>query len=308
MEHNLTKKSCSTSLIIGRLTIFKEKMPVPALETTYPNRRIFITGGGSGLGKSLALLAAEKGWSIGLTDVHEEALRQTATELSLWNIPVYTYCFDVADKACYSRHFQDFVSTTGGIDVIINNAGVGDGSPFADYSLENWEWIIGINQMGVLYGCHWAVQQMKKQGLGCIINIASAAAIAQLPEMSMYNMTKSAVRSLSETLYAELKPQGIHVLCVMPTFFQTNIMQYARGGDEARERGEKMVSQSSLTAKIMAEKIWQAAEKKQPYLVYPTDAQRVFRLSRWFPEFFLRAKAWLYARPQWQDRLLKKGR
>lgn len=277
-----------------------------ALEKEYPGKRIFITGAGSGLGRSLSVYAAKKGWTVGVTDLNASALAETVKLLESHAVQVYSYVFDVGDRMMFEKSFEQFTAAAGGIDVMVNNAGVGDGSAFTDYSLDNWEWMIRINQMGVLYGCHFAARKMKQQGSGCIVNIASAAAIAQLPEMSMYNMTKSAVRSLSETLYAELKPGGIHVLCVMPTFFRTQIMQHARGGDKALKRGHQLVSQSPVSAEEMAAKIWESAEKREPYLIYPSDARRVFRLSRWFPVLFLRVKAWIYARPEWQERLLYK--
>jgi NADP-dependent 3-hydroxy acid dehydrogenase YdfG len=104
----------------------------------------------------------------------------------------------------YEKAANDFLQQAGGIDLLFNNAGVGDGGAIGEYSLENWEWMTGINQMSVVYGCHYFVPAFKKQRSGHILNTASFAAITCAPTMGAYNMTKAAVVAISETLYGEL--------------------------------------------------------------------------------------------------------
>jgi short-subunit dehydrogenase len=106
--------------------------------------------------------------------------------------------------------------------------------------------------------------------------------------MAPYNMSKAAVRSFSETLYAELGPEGIDVSVVMPTFFKTNIMQHSRTGGEEKEVGEMMMAVSELEADKVAQYILKKAGKKRPYIILPAQARWLWRLKRWIPESFLK--------------------
>ncbi|MGB1217958.1 MAG: SDR family NAD(P)-dependent oxidoreductase, partial [Saprospiraceae bacterium] len=174
----------------------------------------------------------------------------------------------------------------GGIDLLVNNAGVGDGGAFHEYSLENWDWMIGINQMGVLYGCHYFVPVMQKQKGGQIINIASAAGFANAPRMSPYNVTKAAVISLSESLYYELDPLGIGVSVVMPTFIRTDIMQFARGTDDAVRRGRKFLEKTKLGPNDAVLEMLTKAGKGKLHIVLPKEARQSHWMKRIFPRFF----------------------
>src|SRR5690606_27331109 len=101
-----------------------------------------------------------------------------------------------------------------------------------EVSLEDWRWITGINLWGVVHGCHTFVPWMKRRKRGWIINVASTAGIASLPEMAPYNVGKAGVISLTETLYAELAPYGVNVTVLCPTYFQTNLMQRFRSSSK----------------------------------------------------------------------------
>ena len=169
----------------------------------HPGKRAFITGAGSGLGRALCLKLAKDNWTIGITDIKKTGLLETSKLIKQAGGKAYTYQFDVSDKVAYKKAFDHFVLKAGGLDIIINNAGVGDSGSFGEYDLENWDWITGVNLLATVYGSHFATPVLKKQGSGHIISIASAAGFANMPDMSMYNATKAAVISLMETLYAE---------------------------------------------------------------------------------------------------------
>ncbi len=252
----------------------------------YPSKRAFITGAGSGLGKEMSLLLAKDGWTIGITDINESDLQKVSDEIEKVGGKALTYLFDVSDDAKYEEVAEDFLSKTQGIDLLINNAGVGDSGKLNEYSLENWKWMIGINQMGVLYGCHFFVPAMKKQKSGYIINIASAAAFASSPRMGAYNMTKAAVRSLSETLAVELHSDNIGISVVMPTFIRTNIMQHARGNDDARKGGNEMLERSKVTALAASTQILKRAGKGEFNIVFPGDAKFYYLFKRFMPNTF----------------------
>lgn len=253
------------------------------LSEMYPKRRAFITGAGSGLGEALALALASDGWTLGITDMNQSRLDAIASKIEGMGAKAFPFVFDVADKAAFGKAAKDFIHYVG-IDVLINNAGVGDGGWFDEYSLEAWEWILGINQMGVIYGCHYFVPTLKAQQSGTIINIASAASFANLPKMSAYNVSKAAVRSLSDTLHAELKPSGIHVAVVMPTFFQTNIMEQAKGSEEAKAEAALMIKRSNLKPDAVAAIILSDAAKGKQYIHGTRQSKMVHWFSRMFPQ------------------------
>ena len=277
-------------------------MPLLTLSRRYAQRRAFITGAGSGLGRALALILAADGWSLGLTDISQEALSETSTLVTGYGVRTYSYCYDVADKFAYKSAFDDFISHTSGIDLLINNAGVGDGGVFGEYDLANWDWIVSINQMGVIYGTHYAVPNMRKQRSGHIINIASAAGYATLANMSMYSVPKAAVIAFSESIYAELRPAGIHVSVAMPTFFRTNIMQHGRGNDQAMSLGDAMLQRSHIMPEEVAMKILTQAGSGRFHIFHPFEARVVWYVKRFLPHTFLRVKAFLFKHKSWLDK------
>lgn len=277
------------------------------LTKTHPQKRAFITGAGSGLGRALCKeLAADK-WSIGICDISEKGLNETAEMIAYAGGKAISYLMDVADKTAYQTVAESFLEKTGGIDLLVNNAGVGDGSPFEEYGLDNWEWITGINQMGVIYGCHYFIPQMKRQTSGHIINISSIAAIATAPNMSPYNTTKAAVKALSETLYAELKEHGISVSVAMPFFFRTNVLQHARGQHaDSKEMGKYMVHGAKHSAEAMAKRLLKKAGTGKFHILFPAQAIVLFHLKRLFPMTQLRINAFMSTKKERLRELAKK--
>ncbi len=257
-----------------------------ALSKKFPEKRAFITGAAMGLGRSFCKHLAKDAWTIGMSDIDIEKLEQTAEEVrQLGGTPII-FSLDVSNRIKYKEVSQIFLERVGGIDVLINNAGVGDGAAFHEYSLDNWDWMIGINQMGVLYGCHFFVPTFLQQKKGHIINIASAAGYANAPRMSPYNMTKAAVISLSESLYYELTPRGINVSVVMPTFIKTNIMQHARGSSNAIKAGKKLLEKTKLKADEAVLEMLVKAGKGKFEIVLPKESRMGYWMKRHFPKIF----------------------
>ncbi len=251
-------------------------------------KRAFVTGAAMGLGKSFCTHLAKDGWTIGMSDINIEKLEQTAEEVrQLGGTPIL-FSLDVSDRERFKEVSQIFLEQVGGIDLLVNNAGVGDGAAFHEYDLENWDWMIGINQMGVLYGCHYFVPTMMKQKFGHIINIASAAGYANAPRMSPYNMTKAAVISLSESLYYELTPLGVNVSVVMPTFIRTDIMQHARGSETAIAAGRKLLKKTKLQPDDAVMEMLVKAGKGKFEIALPRQSRMSYWLKRHWPWMFRR--------------------
>ena len=147
------------------------------LTQNHPSKRAFITGAASGLGKAFCQELSKDGWTIGMADINTKELEAAAAEIEMAGGKPLMFPLDVSDKDQYKLVAEEFLTKAGGIDLLFNNAGVGDGSLFEEYNIENYEWMVGINQMGVVHGCWYFIPAMKKQASGHIINTASAAAI-----------------------------------------------------------------------------------------------------------------------------------
>ena len=256
------------------------------LTRKHPRKRAFITGAASGLGRAFCMELARDGWTLGIADINAKELAVTATDITSLGGKPLSFTLDVADKEQYRQVAEAFLQQAGGIDLLFNNAGVGDGGGFEEYGLENYEWMVGINQMSVVYGCHYFIPAMKKQGSGHILNTASAAAISCAPTMGGYNMTKAAVLAISETLYGELMDHGISVSCILPTYFRTNVIQYARGGETVKKATQVFIDRSGLEADEVAQEILTRAGKKELYIILPKDARKMWVLKRVAPTWF----------------------
>lgn len=251
---------------------------------------ILITGGASGLGRELAMLASARGYRVAIADINSlrgnevcQALAEAGTE------HLYLDC-NVQRDADLRQAVERIISRWGQLDVLINNAGVAAAGLFETLPAEDWDWIMDINLMGVVRGCRAAVTAMKRQGSGHIVNIASMAGLTPPPGMSSYNVSKAAVVTLSETLYAELAPLNIHVSVACPSFFRTNLGDSLRTPDPVtRARFERLLEKQPYTAGEIAERIFRGIEKND-FLILPHPAARsAWRLKRWRPARFLAA-------------------
>lgn len=277
------------------------------LSERFPEKRAFITGAAGGLGRQFAVELAKDGWFLGITDLKKKSLSGTIDEIEYYNGRYEAFGFDVNDAKAYEKAAKVFLKKAGGIDLLINNAGVGDGGDVGEYSLENWRWITGINLMGVVHGCHFFTPQFKKQRSGRIINMSSAAAFSNLPTMSAYSATKAGVRALGEVLDAELKPFNSGVSIVMPTFIQTNIMQFSRGRDEERsEMTRLLLKTSGLTPENVVPLILKKAGKNKHHIVFPFNARLAYFFSHFMHWLWRRIKVSSFGSRQRMIRRLQK--
>jgi NAD(P)-dependent dehydrogenase (short-subunit alcohol dehydrogenase family) len=261
------------------------------LARRFAKKRAFITGAASGLGLAFATALAKDGWTLGLTDVDGDALARAATELSTACGVVHIYKFDVSDFEQYSISAAEFLNSAGGIDLLINNAGIGCGGYFEDLSVELWKRVMDINLMGAIYGCKLFIPSMKAQKSGHIVNLASAAAVAHPPQTSPYNISKAGMVALTESLYNELTEFNITVSVFMPSFIRTNIGTSTIGTATVRARAVVAVSKSNLTPEWAVNEVFRAIEASKVYTVRPLLIQSLWLFKRLCPETFLRGIA-----------------
>lgn len=235
--------------------------------------RIMITGAGSGLGREIALRWAREGWRLALADVNEAGLRETLAVARAAGGEGFVQRCDVRDYSQLTALAQACTEQFGGIDVIVNNAGVASGGFFAELSLEDWDWQIAVNLMGVVKGCK-AFLPLLERSKGRIINIASMAALMQGPGMSNYNVAKAGVLALSESLLVELRQLEVAVHVVCPSFFQTNLLDSFRGPNPAmKAQVGKLLEGSPINAAEIADYIHQQVGAGE-FLILPHETGR----------------------------------
>jgi len=258
-------------------------MNFDVLNERCPNKTAFITGAGSGLGHAFVKLLSQNGWTLHLSDMNSNSLSQSVESLHNQE-SIHLHELNVANLGAYEEVVQKALKVSPAIDLLINNAGIGDGSLFHDYRPEDWERMIQVNLMGTYYGCHLLVPHMQQIQNGMIINIGSAAGFMNAPGMSAYNVSKAAVYSLSETLLHELKTDHIHVAVLTPTFFKTNVMSQSTGPVIFKNFVDKQMKYSTTNADEVAAVTLTQAAKGTFQIIHPKEARRNHFIKKWFPK------------------------
>lgn len=263
------------------------------------DRRILITGAASGLGRALAQAALDDGARVLLTDRDpaggELARLEMAERLREAGGDVHRVAFlvlDVRDEAAWDDARAWCAREWGGLDVLVNNAGVAAAGPIAEVPMADWDWIIDINLKGVVRGVRTFTPLFADQGSGHIVNIASLAGLMNLANMAAYNVTKAGVISLSETMRCELGPLGIRTTVVCPSFFATNLADGMRSTDPSFEvmarqaiAGE-LFPGPKLSAQDVARKVLKAVERRTFLLLPHIETRLLWALKRLAPTPF----------------------
>jgi len=254
---------------------------------TEQRRVALITGAGSGLGAAMAKRFAAGGWQVLVTD--QDADRAADVCAGLSGNGHAAQALDVTDDAAWQALEASLDPDPGRIDVLINNAGVATGGMLGETSLEDWRWVLDINLMGVVRGCHHLVGRLRRQGYGHIINVASWAGLAGAPGIASYGTAKAGVVALSEMLRAELAPSGVAVSVLCPAFVATRLTDTMRAPDERyAERVRRWMERSGVGADDVAETVWQAVARPRFLLLTHAETRWPYRLKRWFPELYFR--------------------
>ncbi len=254
--------------------------------------RAVITGAGSGLGRALALELAKRNARVVLADVDVPGAEETARQIQAGGrqdegaAQVFRCDVTVPEQVEALAKFAE--ERLGGVDFIVNNAGVAVGGEVGETSLDDWKFVMGVNLWGVIHGCHVFVPRLRKQGRGAVLNVASAAGLLAPPGLGPYNVTKSGVVSLSETLHAEVGRHGIAVTVLCPTFFRTQILASSRGPQDAGQRVavQAMMDKSKVQAPEVARAALDAVEKGSLYAVPMWDGSIFWLVKRLMPSFF----------------------
>jgi NAD(P)-dependent dehydrogenase (short-subunit alcohol dehydrogenase family) len=231
----------------------------------FAGKVVLVTGAGSGIGRATALAFAREGADLVVCDMNEKTLEEVASEVRSLGRRAFARKVDVASAEAMESFANEVHAAHGAVDVLVNNAGVALAGGLLDTKLEDWSWLLGINLMGVVHGCHFFVPRMVERGKGGhVVNIASAAGLAGTRLLVAYCTSKFAVVGLSESLRAELRDKGIGVTAICPGFIKTNIdaagRRRGRWDTQAmRERSRKLMDRAG-SPELVADKIMQAVE------------------------------------------------
>jgi NAD(P)-dependent dehydrogenase (short-subunit alcohol dehydrogenase family) len=252
-------------------------------------RTVLVTGAGSGIGRETALLAARRGADVAICDVDEAGLADVEASAQAFGRSVLARRVDVADRE-QMRGFADAVHEEAGVvDLLVNNAGVGLGAGLLESELEDWDWIVAINIMGVVHGCHFFLPPMVERGQGGhVANLSSAAGFYATPSLVAYSATKFAVLGLSESLREELQPHGIGVTAICPGIINTPItsssrMRGAAADPAARERVVALYRRRNYGPDRVARNILKAVERNRSVAPISPEAWFAYAMKRASP-------------------------
>ena len=253
-------------------------------EAAAAGKRIFITGGASGLGRALAERYARAGWRVSIGDLDVERCADALAAIRVHSPHSQALACDVTREDALQAAAEWLQREWGGVDVVVNNAGVAQMGGIAETTLDDWRWAVDINLLGVVRGCKVFAPLLRTQGGGQLVNIASMAGLVHMPQAAAYNATKAAVVALSETLQLELEPDGIRVSVVCPAFFRTDLARNMRAANPQLEgMTKRLVERARMGADEIAERIFAGIERGDPHIVAHPEARRFWRLKRMLP-------------------------
>lgn len=250
------------------------------------SRRVLVTGAGSGLGLALAQRYARTGTRVACVDLTVE--RAEVGRASLTGDGHLALAADVGDDAAMQALHDAVMATWGGVDVLVNNAGIASAGALVDTTMEEWRRILDIDLLGVVRGCRLFLPHMIAAGRGQVLNTASFAGLAGAPGIMSYGVAKAGVVALSEQLRAELHGTGVSVGVICPAFFRTNLMDTAIADAATKAKVQRWMDRSPDKPDVVADKVFAAAERGE-FLILPTQREPGrWRLKRWFPNLYFR--------------------
>lgn len=253
---------------------------------SFTDRVAVVTGGGSGIGRATSVLLAERGAHVAVLDVSEERAHETAELVRALGRRASVHVADVRNQERLEEIAAEVVAEHGGVNILVNNAGVTSAGRFEDESLDDLHWIVDINVWGVVHGCRAFLPALREADEAHIVNLSSMVGLLGLPHNTIYSLTKGAVRSFTEALRAELVTTNIGVTAMFPGAVRTDITNTARGTDAERlaSMGKSRLAPIAMRPpKAAARQIVRGIEHNRARMTVGPDARMVNLFTRVVP-------------------------
>ncbi len=267
---------------------------------TGTRKAIFITGGGSGIGRAVAQTFAAQGWFVGIADIDRQGMDGTAALLPEGQSS--RHLMDVTDRDQWQTAIAAFAEASGGrMDVLFNNAGIGTGGHFPEVAPQAADRLIAINFGGVVNGIYAALPLLTATPGAVILNTGSASGYYGSAGLAIYSATKHAVRALTEALDIEFARYDIKVRDLMPSFIETPLLNQVTGNSNVsiRDRLAEGGVEISPVSEV-ADAAWQAVHGDRLHTPVGPTARRIAFLSRWLPGLIVKRSRTL-DQLTWQD-------
>jgi len=260
----------------------------------FDGRTAVITGAAGGIGRAIAVSLARRGCNLALADIDEIGLAHTAELVRGNGLNVSQHRLDVSDRAEVAEFPDIVVNEHGGVDVLVNNAGVAVGGTFEQVADEDFEWLFEINFWGVVRMTRAFLPLLRASEDACVVNLSSVYGIIAPPEQVAYSASKFAVRGFSEALRHELESSGIGVSVVHPGGVATSIAEKARvpvgvSEEEIARRHARYRKLLRLPPEIAGETIVRGIERRQRRILVGSDAKTIAIITRLLPVSYWKA-------------------
>ena len=251
----------------------------------FENQVCVVTGAGSGIGRAISLQLAAQGARLALSDINLANLEESARLATAAGArEAYTYELDVADKDAVFASAETVAEHFGSVNFVMNNAGVAISKNVLEMPLSDFEWLMGINFWGVVYGTYAYLPKLIESGDGHLVNVSSLFGLLAVPTQSAYNAAKFGVRGFTEALRQEMliakAPVKVH--CVHPGGVKTNIARAARAqeGVSADEMAKRFDRIATLTPEQAAAIILKGVRRGSPRILVGNDARALDLMQR----------------------------
>jgi NAD(P)-dependent dehydrogenase (short-subunit alcohol dehydrogenase family) len=278
------------------------------LANRFPDKRVLVTGATSGLGEALAIEFASAGWRVAVTGRSVDKAAGAAALVTDNGGEPLSIVMEVNRPEGFDTAFKQVNEAWGGLDILINNAGIAGTGLFEDVSLESWGDMLDTNLWSVIYGCRTFLPLLKQSGGGHIVNVASAAGLYCAPGMIHYNVAKAGAIAVSETLRAELAPDNIGVTASCAEFFQSGLLDAHKGdssgasgkNDPMQARAKADVAASAYSSTDIARHTISSIAKGELYSLPMRETRLGWLPLRLLPETGRALLAWMYRKQLWK--------
>ena len=262
--------------------------------STFRDRICIVTGGASGIGRSLCRTLARQGAQVVMADINFEQLEKEAQSLLGKGLKVKAVELDVTDESAFKSIIQETATEYGRLDYLFNNAGVAVVGEVQDIDMDHWSKVFNVNLNGVLNGTFYAYQLMVKQGGGHIVNLSSVEGVLPFPSTVSYVGTKHAVFGLSESLWVEAVDMGVDITIICPGYIRTPMLDTSEAVNTTMDTWKKSFlvvlfeKLSAITPDTCARLILKGVAKKKAIVFAPKIGRLFWWNYRIWPMMYMR--------------------